>query len=117
MIPQGIADWVRFFHFEPQNKPNRPTPSQSYRDGYRVTAYFLDFVHRRYNPMIYWVNKDCREGTYAHSIFPRLTGRTLDELWDDMLQEANELYPGEDFSHFVKPFSSNNADKCLKIQE
>jgi hypothetical protein len=85
-ITEGIADWVRYYHFEPNRKPSKPTPSQHYTNGYGVAAYFLDWINVRYNPMIYWINKDCREGTYAPTIFPRLTGKTVDQHWQEMLR-------------------------------
>jgi len=85
-ITEGIADWVRFFHYEPaSNRPPKPGSDNHYSQGYRVTAYFLDWVNARYNPMIYWINKDCREGTYNHQIFDRLTGKSIDQHWQEML--------------------------------
>src|SRR5262249_46375385 len=41
-LVEGIADYVRLFHFEPKARLDRVDPArQSYRDGYRVTALFL----------------------------------------------------------------------------
>ncbi len=78
-----------------------------------MTAFFLNFINQRYNPMIYWVNKDCREGTYNHNIFPRLTGKTLDDHWADMMREAR--IAGQDVTEWVKPFG--NDAKCLQVQD
>jgi hypothetical protein len=90
-ITEGIADWVRFFHYEPvANRPEKPGSGNDYSQGYRVTAYFLDYVNTRYASsadVVYEINKSCREGTYQtdHSLFLRLTNKTIDVLWDEMI--------------------------------
>src|SRR5262249_289810 len=44
-LVEGIADYVRFYHYEPKTKLGTVDPSrQSYRDGYRVTAMFLAWI-------------------------------------------------------------------------
>lgn len=90
-ITEGIADWVRYYNYEPNRKPSKPGTNNKYTDGYGVSAYFFDYINRitNYSPnMVYWVNKDCREGNYADTIFPRLTGKTLDQLWADMMKSG-----------------------------
>ncbi len=87
-VTEGIADWVRYFHYEPQQKrPNKPKRNTSYRNGYGSSAYFLNWIESRYKWMIYYLNKDCREGTYNENIFKRLTGHSVDELWQMMLRD------------------------------
>ncbi|CAG7718026.1 unnamed protein product [Allacma fusca] len=92
-LVEGIADYWRNYHFEDDSKPkpSKPGPNNKYTDGYKVTAFFLDYVDRT-NPardMLYWLNKDCREGTYADTIWPRLlNGKTVDVLWDEMMELA-----------------------------
>lgn len=85
-VTEGMADWVRYWHYEPNRKPGKPGPGSHYTNGYGVSAYFLDWINERYTPMNYWINKDCREGTYNDNIFPRLTGKTVDQHWTDMMQ-------------------------------
>lgn len=47
-LVEGIADYVRFFQFEPETKIAPPDPKKSkYTDSYRTTAAFLDYVHAR----------------------------------------------------------------------
>ncbi|ODM94871.1 hypothetical protein Ocin01_11806 [Orchesella cincta] len=84
-VTEGLADWVRYWHYEPNRKPGKPGAGSHYTNGYGVSAYFLDWINSRWDPMNYWINKDCREGTYDVSIFPRLTGKTVDQHWDDMM--------------------------------
>lgn len=83
-LTEGIADWVRYFKYEPERKPNKPGPSNNYTQGYGVSAYFLEWIQINVGDMVYWCNKDCREGTYADTIWPRLTGRDLNQLWREM---------------------------------
>ena len=47
---EGIADYVRFFHYEPNTKLRLGNPARaSYRDGYRTTAMFLAWIEKRYD--------------------------------------------------------------------
>ncbi|OXA60270.1 hypothetical protein Fcan01_05133 [Folsomia candida] len=82
-ITEGIADWVRYFHYE-RNRPVRPGRTKSYRDGYATSAYFLNWIESRYKGIIYYLNKSCREGTYTENIFERFTGYNVDQLWEIM---------------------------------
>ncbi|KAJ6636271.1 Allergen Tha p 2 [Pseudolycoriella hygida] len=103
-IIEGVADWFRYYKYEPSSRmPSKPQSTDSYMRGYGVTAYFLQYVidntpqmQAPYH-MVYWVNKDCREGTYNDSIWPRLTGKTLSQLWQDMLTSPKPvpLDPGK----------------------
>jgi hypothetical protein len=87
-LTEGIADWVRYYNYEPDRKPGKPGPSNYYTDGYGVSAYFLQWIQTRVGDMVYWANKDCREGTYNDELWPRLTGRTLDQLWGEMMADG-----------------------------
>lgn len=90
-LTEGIADWIRYYKYEPARMPPKPRSSDSYTMGYGVTAYFLQYIINNTpqwsapNHMVYWANKDCREGTYNDSMWPRMTGKTLDQLWQDMM--------------------------------
>lgn len=89
-LTQGIADWIRRYNYEATNKPGPPSSSNSYTNG-GVTSYFLQYIIdvTSFSPnMIYWANKDCREGNYADSLWPRLTGKTLDQHWQDLLNRG-----------------------------
>ena len=90
-IWEGIADYARYYDYnwEGTRKPSKPSSSQSWTDGYGVTAYFFNYIKTQVrDDMLYWVNKDAREGTYADSIWPRLTGKNLNQLWNDMLTKG-----------------------------
>ena len=83
-VKEGIADYVRYFEYEQRNLP-KPVPSSNYTQGYRIAAYFLNYVVTKvHNEMIYWLNRDCREGQYKDDVWTRLTGKDVDTLWNDM---------------------------------
>lgn len=102
-ITEGIADWVRYFHFEPERQPSRPVRGQHYSNGYGVAAYFLDWLNTNYQPagrnMTYHLNKECRDGTYQNDVFVRLTGKTADDLWQEMKDSPVEFTVVVDTTH------------------
>lgn len=91
-IRSGIADWIRYYKYEPSTMLSKPTSSDSYTMGYGVSAYFLQYIINNTpqwaapNHMVYWINKDCREGTYDDSMWPRMTGKSLEEHWKNMVK-------------------------------
>lgn len=91
-LTEGIADWIRYYKYEPSSRmPSKPRSTDSYTFGYGISAYFLQYIidntpqWRSPYDMVYWANKDCREGTYNDSMWQRMVGKTLDQLWQDML--------------------------------
>ena len=83
-LVEGIADYVRFFKYEP-GKLGRLDPKRSRYDGsYRVTAAFLAYLTEKYDKAIVRkLNKMMREGEYKKEVFQRLTGKTLEQLGDE----------------------------------
>jgi hypothetical protein len=80
-LVEGIADYVRFFKYEP-GKLGRIDPQRARYDGsYRVTAAFLAYVTDKYDKqLVRKLNKMMREGEYKKEIFHKLTGKTLEQL-------------------------------------
>jgi hypothetical protein len=91
-LVEGIADYVRWFAFEPEGKrPKVKKASANARASYRTTGAFLDFVIRtKDKDLVKKLNKALKEDTYKESLWKDYTGRTLDELngdWKDSLSE------------------------------
>lgn len=88
-LVEGIADYVRFFHFEPKAKLGPIDPArQSYRDGYRVTAMFLAWIERTQDKAIVKkLNLALRKSEYRYDFFKKHTGKSLDRLWADFLDD------------------------------
>ena len=86
-LVEGIADHVRIVDFEPDApRPTLDPKTASYRDAYKTTAMFLDFVQRKYDPkLVAKLNRSCREGKYRNRQFREITGKSLDDLWAEFV--------------------------------
>jgi len=80
-LVEGVADWYRFFKYEPGKLP-RLTPERArYNGSYKVSAAFLAFAAEKYDrELVRKLNKAMREGQYRDELFKDLTGKTLEEL-------------------------------------
>lgn len=92
-ITEGIADYVRWFCFEPQSggavvrKRSNPRPDGSYR----VTANFLDWCVRRRSPcLVKKLNAVSRDGRYREACWKIWTGKTLAELGEEWRRQLPE---------------------------
>jgi len=82
-LVEGIADYVRYYQFEPDKKSKwRITDKSSYKDGYGVTASFLAWLERMKHPgIVVKLNAALRTSKYEDGLFEEHTGRSLDDLW------------------------------------
>lgn len=82
-LVEGVADYIRFFLYEP-GKIGRIDPDRArYNASYRTTAAFLAYVVDAYDKdhtLIADLNRAMRKGTYREAIFREKTGKTLSEL-------------------------------------
>lgn len=80
-LVEGVADYIRFFKYEP-GKIGRMNLDQARYDGsYRVTAAFLNFVTEKYDSsLVKKLNTAMREGKYSEDIWMELTGKTIEQL-------------------------------------
>jgi hypothetical protein len=87
-LVEGIADYVRFFHYEPGPSIGRFDPQgASYRDGYRTTARFLAWVEKAHQKdIVRKLNQALREERYKDELFKAYTGQPLDDLWAEFLK-------------------------------
>ncbi|QJW96205.1 hypothetical protein FTUN_3762 [Frigoriglobus tundricola] len=83
-LVHGIADYVRFFKFEP-GALGPPDPDTARYDGDpHETAAFLAHLVAAHDPaLVRRLNAALREGRYTDDIWPALTGRSLPELGDE----------------------------------
>ena len=86
-ITEGVADYIRWFLFEPQSKGAEITAS-NFEDAqcdrsYRITANFFDWVIKTHEPdLIRKLNVATRNG-YSDNLWKKWTGKTMYELNDD----------------------------------
>jgi hypothetical protein len=90
-LVEGIADYVRWFFYEPVNKRPHPNPAKATaRDSYQTTATFLFWAANKYNQnLVPKLNAAFQAKRYKEAMFQELTGKTLDELnseWIDSLK-------------------------------
>jgi hypothetical protein len=90
-LVEGVADWVRFFRYEPGKiGPLNPDRAR-YNGSYRVTAAFLDYVGNKYDKeLVRKLNKAMRAGEYKEELWKELTKKTvreLDEEWRATLKK------------------------------
>jgi hypothetical protein len=89
-LVEGVADYIRFFKFEPGNLGPINAERARYNRGYRVSAAFLAYLVEKYDPLIVLkLNQRMREGTYKPQLFQELTGKHIDDLgkeWRTKLQ-------------------------------
>jgi hypothetical protein len=83
-LVEGIADYVRFFKFEPGNL-GRINPRIARYDGsYRVSAAFLAYLVEKYDAdIVRKLNAKLRAGVYTPDIWRELTDKTVEELGDE----------------------------------
>lgn len=91
-LVEGIADHVRFFHYEPAEARPRPHPERSkYSDSYRTAAAFLNWAQETYDKeLVVKLNAACRRGEYDAGLWKEYTGKTLEELgaeWKESLRK------------------------------
>ncbi|HUR53538.1 MAG TPA: basic secretory protein-like protein [Gemmataceae bacterium] len=80
-LVEGIADYIRYFKYEP-GKLGKLTPEQAKYDGsYGTTARFLDYVERTHSKgVVKKLNAALREGRYTEETWKEITGKSVVEL-------------------------------------
>ncbi|MHB1459391.1 MAG: basic secretory protein-like protein [Armatimonadota bacterium] len=91
-LVEGIADYIRYFRYEPRDEyPILDPAKSSYRDGYMTSAMFLAWVEqKRCKTIISDMNKTLRKGDYNYDMWRKLTGRNLDRLWSEFIEAARK---------------------------
>jgi hypothetical protein len=90
-LVEGIADYIRIVHFEPQAPRPKVTRLSSYREGYKKTAIFLEWAEKHRGPgLVVKLNAALRAGTYDEDLWVKFTGRTLDECWAEFAKTLGE---------------------------
>lgn len=93
-LTEGIADFVRY-KFGVDNEVagwSLPAfkPEQSYKNSYRITARFLDWIERKKTPgLVKTLDAAMRNHTYTSDIWQAKTGKSLDQLWAEYAANPN----------------------------
>lgn len=89
-IVEGIADYVRWFLYEPQSRgaeiTRRNVAGARYDASYRVSANFLDWATRTCDTgLVTKLNAAAREGRYEDALWREWTGKSIEELGEAWL--------------------------------
>jgi hypothetical protein len=87
-LVEGIADYIRWFFYEPQMHGAEITGrniSQARYDGnYRISGNFVNWAAETYDKdIVRKLNAAAREGNYNEEMWTKLTGHTVQELGDE----------------------------------
>ncbi|MBI5388633.1 MAG: hypothetical protein HZA90_28560 [Verrucomicrobia bacterium] len=111
-LTEGITDYVRFYHFEPQTRgaeiSQRGLARARYDGSYRVTGNFLNWVTEKYDQeLVTKLNAAIREGRYSGELWKKFTGHTVQELGDEWKKgletKLGSPATADDSSRPVKP--------------
>lgn len=83
-VTEGVADYIRWFLYEPQSKgaeiTERNVRRAKYDDSYRVTANFFDWVIKNHEKdLMRKLNVATHDG-YSEDLWKEWTGKTVQEL-------------------------------------
>jgi hypothetical protein len=91
---EGIADYYRWFHYEPvERRPKlsaRRAARAKYSDGYQTTAGFLEYVARTHDhEFVVKMNAAMRQGRYSPDLWKEITGMTVQDLWSEYVKSVS----------------------------
>jgi len=86
-VTEGIADYVRWFKFEPaKRRPHVDPHHAKYTDGYQTTAAFFDWIVRtKSRSFVQRLNAAARNGKYSDEFFRQYARKPLDDLWTEFI--------------------------------
>lgn len=91
-VTEGIADYIRWGIYEgkPLAAYPRPREPQGYKRAYQVTAGFFLWLEGGPAPgIVNRLNTAMRKREYSDEIFKEVSGKTLDELWDEYVKQGS----------------------------
>jgi hypothetical protein len=86
-LVEGIADYVRWWRYEPEApRPKIDPEKNKYTDSYRVTAYWLAWVSRKYDMrLVPALDRELRKGEDPIPVFSKMSGKSPEELWKEFV--------------------------------
>ena len=89
-LVEGIADYIRFVVYEPQNIGGFNPRRARYDQSYRTSARFLAYVAETYDQQIVnKLNKAMRQGKYREELWEEYTGKSLSDLGAEWYESIN----------------------------
>lgn len=89
---EGVADYIRWFMYEPEtNRPRVNFQRSNFDDSYRTSAAFMDYVIRTYDKdLLAKFNAALRESRYNEESWEEWTGKTPADLWNEFKEESQK---------------------------
>ena len=85
-LVEGVADYIRWWRYEPEAPRTKITANNKYTDAYRVTAYFLAYLAHQYDHgLVRTLDKAMKTRAYSDELFEKSTGKKLDILWAEFV--------------------------------
>jgi len=87
-LVEGIADYVRWFNYEPVSvRPHPKAATVDYHHGYREVAAFLNWATLKYDRnLVPKLNHALQTDTYSDQTWQDSTHHSFDDLWNDYVQ-------------------------------
>jgi hypothetical protein len=87
-LVEGIPDYIRWFHYEPQTRGAEITARNlsraKYDASYRISGNFLNWVATKYDTnIVVKLNAAGRAAKYREELWKEATGKTVQELGDE----------------------------------
>lgn len=83
-LVEGIADYVRWWYYEPDGPRRYPNPKSSrtkYDGSYTISANFLHWVAEKYDKdIVKQMNAAMRERRYSPDLWKQYTGKSVEDL-------------------------------------
>jgi hypothetical protein len=80
-LVEGVADYIRFWKYEPGKAGRLSLRRAKYDGSYRVTAAFLAYLAEKHDPQIVKkLNARMRAGKYSEAVWKELTGKSVEQL-------------------------------------
>jgi hypothetical protein len=97
-LVEGVADYFRWFHYEPVEHRPKLSPKRvaraRYSDSYQTTADFLEYVARNHDhELVVKMNAAMRQGRYSPDLWKEFTGMTAQELWSEYIKSLPNSAP------------------------
>lgn len=94
-VTEGIADYIRWFKYEPESHgaeiTSRNIARAKYDASYRVTGNFLNWMCEKFDPQfVVKLNAAARDGNYREELWVKAGGKPLAELGDDWKKTCEE---------------------------
>lgn len=84
-LVEGVADYMRYWKYEPEMPRRRiDFKTAKYTDAYYTSAAFLAWTAHTYDrALLRRLDAALRKGEYRDELFETITGKPLDQLWEE----------------------------------